>query len=233
MPIDRSAERVRSRELRRQGRSLKSIAKELKVSPSSVKSWTDDIELSEDQRAVLDSIQHPKTRLDLSGFESADELILRAETTGHKYLRMRLVARADALRSWSEICTDPALMMAVGLYIGEGRKAVDSNEVSVSSVDPKILKACINLFEFAGVSKSEMFAGIHLPNPPSVSMAEALSFWAGELALEETQFQTPRIQSAVRRRETGYLNGVCYVGKNDISLKVKIDTWMELAMKEF
>jgi predicted transcriptional regulator len=233
MPVNRSAERAKSRDLRSKGRSLKSIAKELGVSPSSVKVWTDDIELSADQRAALDDLQHPKTRLDLSGSESVEDLLRRAEASNHKYLKQRLLARAEALNSWEELCKNPALVMAIGLYIGEGRKAKESNEVSVSSVDPKILKACIDLFEFAGVRRSEMFVGVHLPNPPSLSQEEAVAFWAKELNVEKSQFQTPRIQNAVRQKEAEYPHGVCYIGKSDISLKVKIDTWMELAMKGF
>ncbi len=46
-------ERIKARELRKQGYSIKGIAKQLSVSQSSVSEWTRDIELTEDQREKL------------------------------------------------------------------------------------------------------------------------------------------------------------------------------------
>jgi hypothetical protein len=218
MPKNRKAERELSRVLRKQGRSLKSIAKELRVSPSSVMIWTKDLELTEEQRDSLS----PKKRVNQPSPEKPTAL------SGRKTL-----AREEAEGQWSSVVNDPKLLFALALYVGEGRKATVGGEISISSVDPKLILSTIPLFEFAGVRRDEMFAGVHLPNPPEVSSEEAVEYWSGQLGLSREQFQKTIIQTQPRKLPVKYPHGVCYVGARRVETKVKIDTWMQHAMDEY
>jgi predicted transcriptional regulator len=78
-----------ARELRGQGRSIKTIARELHLSPSTVSGWVRDVSLTEEQRERLAALTDRQRAGLLTSTTRAREARLNAQALG------RLVARVD------------------------------------------------------------------------------------------------------------------------------------------
>ena len=132
----KSKEKIKARELRRQGKSIKEIAKKLKVSKGSVSVWCRDIELTPKQIARLEKkIQVGSYRGRLKG--ARVQLQRRLANTA----RLKKEG-AELLGSLSE---RDLLLIGAGLYWGEGTK---KKVVRIGNSDPRMIKFAINWFNY-------------------------------------------------------------------------------------
>ena len=124
----KNIEKCKSQELRRQGKSVKFIARELKVSSGSVSRWVKDIELTEGQKSLLKNNGANK------GAEKTKENALL------KRKSFQLEGRKLAKKK------EPLHIAGCMLYWGEGGKR--RNEVCLANSDPNLLKFFKSFLDF-------------------------------------------------------------------------------------
>lgn len=122
LPVVKTAERLRARQLRAQGWSVKEIERELEVSRASVSLWVRDVPLDERRRAIL------ALRTRMGPLIAAERKAARAREVRRSYQEQgrRLAREHDA--SYAAGCM---------LYWAEGSKS--RNVAQVVNSDPELL----------------------------------------------------------------------------------------------
>jgi hypothetical protein len=118
-----------ARELRRNGESVREIAKKLKVSKGSVSTWVRDIELSQEQKEILKK-RNPMGRKGKSQYPQ----IYRSNS--RIYLKKRIQWQHDGRKLAKE--NERLFNAACMLYWGEGAK--NANTMMVNNTDPYVVK---------------------------------------------------------------------------------------------
>src|SRR5262245_36571464 len=135
----KNIEREKARELRRAGKSIKEIAREVGVSPGTVSVWVRDIPLTKEQFLALQS--RPKLHI----YKAIQGHRDRRDQRYQEYYK-------EAELEFEKLIKNPLYVLGLGLYIGEGYKYND-NAVGVGNADPKVIRKCIEFFELVGVKK--------------------------------------------------------------------------------
>ncbi len=170
--------RIRARKLRREGKSVKKIAKNLNVSKSSVSIWTRDIILSKEQ---LEKLRKSMVKgAELGRINSA---LIKKEK------RLSTIERLsqngiDALKGLTQ---RELLIAGICLYWGEGSKK--SDEFSFCNSDPEMLKffliwlkKCFEI-ESKDLKCSIGINVIHIGRENKVK-----KYWVETLGVKEDQF---------------------------------------------
>lgn len=85
------------------------------------------------------------------------------------------------------------MMLAIGLYIGEGTKKADS--VRFTNSNPQVICAFLRFLEqICGVEKSKVRAWLNVYD--DVNLEAALDFWLEATGLEQEQFSKPFVQKS-------------------------------------
>lgn len=216
--MTKPVEQNQARELRRRGKSMKAIARELGVSLGSVHLWTKDIPLDPESRARLAENGHQKS-------------LLRARVAlGEQRLSIVLADRDEADVEWPLRKLDPEFTYGLALYIGEGHKT--SSTVGMTNADPAVLRAALKFFKLIGVDIDRVRVSIILHRGESPNAA--LRYWSEELLLPPSQFHkvTPsKVSGGKRARHL--IHGTANVRLSAFRVKRKLNRWMELARAEF
>jgi transcriptional regulator with XRE-family HTH domain len=169
----KTAERHEARRLRReQGLSVKEIARRIGVSQSSVSVWVRDIDLSDDQHAVLRL--HNKIYDGQRKGRAIAAANRRAERRAAQE-RGRLFARRD----------DRLFTAGCMLYWAEGGK--DRNQVRFSNSDPEMVSFFVSFLRLCfGLSDAEIKVTCHLYADHAEHQHEIERFWLTTLDLPET-----------------------------------------------
>jgi predicted transcriptional regulator len=123
-------ERQQARDLRREGQSIKEIARGLRVAKSSVSAWVADIQLTEEQIQALEARQE-RTRAYILG--RAEKIKADA---AERHAQYRLEGSAWAAR-------DEAFRIICALYWGEGGKSLRNRHFALSNSDPRLLRVAL------------------------------------------------------------------------------------------
>ena len=171
-------ERNKARERRRHGLSIKSIAKELNVSPSSVCVWCRDIILSEDQ------IKNLKENSRKGSYKGR---MVGSET--NRFKKELIVAKYQELgrREIEKISKRDLLLAGIGLYAGEGFKY--SSQVGFCNSDPYIIIFTMRWFrEACGVTNDRFRFTIGINQTHKYRINEVKKYWETILKMPETAF---------------------------------------------
>ncbi len=140
--------RIKARELRSQGISVGSIAKDLNVSKSSVSWWVRDIPLTEIQRARLKTASIKGRELGL--FKTMQ---IRKDKRS-KYLEEFDIAGINRL---SVLSKNEFFILGLGLYWAEGGKSSRNRRVEFCNSDPGMIKFLILWIEVCfKISKEDL-----------------------------------------------------------------------------
>lgn len=176
----RSADRIRACELRREGKSVKEIARLLDASRGSVSAWTRDIVLAEPQRQALHARQI-----------AAGHAGRIAGTETNKRLRRERLEHAKAVAE-SDIPTlsDTELFfIGLGLYWGEGTKS-DKSALSVANSDPRAILLMKRWFMVClGVEETRFMPRIFISDTYRDREEIILGFWSKILDIPAGQFK--------------------------------------------
>lgn len=210
--------REEARRLRSEGISVRSIAETLGVAKSSVSGWVRDIELSAEQR----------------------ELLQRNLTNRAKYSATMSALRVKRLAAWRDEADaqyeawkhDPRFAFGLGLYAGEGHKTKPAM-IGMTNCDPRIIAQSIKFYEFIGVARPQIKMEIFLH--PSLCEQTALDFWGAQTGLPATQFAKVRQKvsgssKGVTQRRQNY--GICTVAVYSTSLHYKMMRWLDRVLNE-
>ena len=142
--------RMRARAMRRNGMSIKYIAKELSVSSDSVSRWCEDIHLSPAQTAILTSSWLHNVRI--GGLTGA---------AANKEKRLRRIAYwlQQGKSSMRHLNSRDMLMVGLGLYMGEGTKT--DRKFQFTNSNPEFIVLCIIwLQQCLDVRKEDIYCNI-------------------------------------------------------------------------
>lgn len=113
--------------------------------------------------------------------------------------------------------------IGIGLYWGEGTRAIGTNSVRLGNSDPILIRNFIKfLLTFFGVKKSDMKFGLQIFS--DISENDALDFWRKKIRIEKKQFYkviiTPSRSIGTYRHKSRF--GVLTVYYNNKRLKEKL-----------
>jgi len=178
--------------------SVKDIASQLGVTKSSVSVWVRDIELSDEQNAILkDKYHHYEAK------------IRGSRANYEKALRQRLTYQQEGRAKATE--GDPMHLAGCMLYWAEGTKTRTS--LKLANSDPDMISFFAKfLRESLHVSDEKININIACYTNNGVSVGEIENYWLSLLTLQrpclkKTIVNTPPISSKQRGRKLLY--GVC------------------------
>lgn len=173
-------EKALARKYRKDGKSIKSIARTLSVSPSSVSMWCDDIHLTKIQIRTLD-----ENRRDIR----MKGLLKGARINKEKKLA-RIVFHQEKARTVFRALNKRELLIAgLGLYWGEG---VKKGNTAIVNSDPKVISFAVRWFTFGlGVSREDLRPRIFINHIHASRIGKVRRFWSRYLKIPEEQFARP------------------------------------------
>ena len=200
--------------LRKQGKSLPYIHKELGIPKSTLSNWLKDIKLTADQKNKLETdwknaLVKARSKAVVWHNDAKAQRIKISENEG------RLVL--DNIDCTNKYITELALAL---LYLGEGTKA--KNETGMGSSDPTILKFFVScLRSIYEIPEDKIKCELHLrADQDPKKMTE---FWSKELCVSKQNFNKPYLD----KRTAGTLTydsykGVCLVRCGSVAIQRKL-----------
>lgn len=208
-------------ELRKQGKSLRSIQEILHVSRSSVSLWVRSVTLTTHQRNALYA---SKKAGGLKGSYIASQ---------NKILRKRqLIERIQksAVQELGNLSKRDRFIAGIALYFGEGNKMDKS--VVITNANPAAIKFMTRWFEeFCNIPPSRLKLSLYLHDDQDERRAK--QYWSKLLTVDSSQFNKsylvkPRSGSL---RKTKYTHGILRVTIGDVNLHRKIMGWISGVFK--
>lgn len=176
----KSEERIKAYALRREGKSVKEIAKALDVSRGSVSVWVRDIMLTSSQKEQL------RKRQIAAGHKGR---VLGAEMNRANKLSRLLHAKEEAERNLSALSKNQLYFLGLGLYWGEGTKSRNS-ALSVANSDPEVILLMKKWFmECFDVEDSRFVPRVFISDTHRYREQVIIGFWAELLGLPVSQFR--------------------------------------------
>lgn len=210
-----------AQKLRQAGKSIRTIAKELKISTSTASIWCRDIQLSENQKINL-ALKGQNREL-LRGFSRKRHLdkIERNKKTFNQAKSEIPKLRKNELFS-----------VGLALYWAEGFKSHQEQQVGFCNSDPRMVRFILEWFEKSLEVQKENFTLRAEFNIKHQNRGEEIqNYWSKLLDIPRSQFTKPYLQKAKWNRD--YANKEVYYGvlrvrvRKSSELLVKIRGWME------
>lgn len=170
-------EKELARKYRKSGRSIKSIARELLVSSSSVSIWCEDIRLTPVQIRNLDEERHD---LRMRG------LLKGAQMNREKKLTRIALHQKEAKDVFKVLNKRELLIAGLGLYWGEG---VKKGNTAIVNSDPRVIAFAARWFTLGlGVAREDLRPRIFINHIHASRIDTVLKFWSRYLKIPKEQF---------------------------------------------
>ncbi len=188
-------EQLKAVSLRREGVSIKEIAKRLKVAKSSVSLWVRNVELSKQQLKVLKD--------KMNSFEVVEKR--RASRLYNEDARRKAIM-VQAGKEIKKISRRDLQIIGLCLYLGEGSKT-QRGAAKLANSDPAVIKIMMRYFrEICCVPEKKFRAHIHTYSHLNVEVAEA--YWSKISGIPRGQFyktySKPSVASKGKKDSTPY-----------------------------
>ena len=183
--MSKSVQKLEARRLRKKGKSIKKIAKQLDVSVGSVSSWCRDIELSPDQKRTLDAnARNP--------YYAGRGIYLKKlkKRTSSKIKRLQKIG----IKMIGTLSKRELFLAGAILYWAEGFKK--DTQTGLASLDPEMIKFYIKWLSVCfGYNNSDLIfrLTINISHKHRVKVIE--KYWSKELNVPLDQFQKPFFQN--------------------------------------
>lgn len=178
----KSIQKMQALELRRNGKSIKDIAKRLSVSKGSVSLWCRDIVLSDEQKEHLyreAKVKNLKGRL------------LGAEMNKEKKKQAIEDSKKWAKRILNTFSKRDLLIAGIALYWAEGSKKNSSGLVLVNS-DPEMIRFMHNwMVKIMGVKKEDIHPRLSINESHRHRIRKVLRYWSDLLNIPIKNFGNP------------------------------------------
>lgn len=180
--MSKSTEKLAALALRRQGVSIKDIAKKLKVSRGSASLWCQEIILTKKQQLIL---KEKQTAAGARGRQMGADMNRAKRSTALD------VAKHKAEAEFTSVSKRELFLLGLGIYWGEGIKSRTSQAAVVNS-DPKILQVMIRWFcDCLSVRKSDFRPYVYISDLHRDREEIIMKYWVDTLKLEKEQFKSP------------------------------------------
>lgn len=198
--MSKSIERLEAIKLRRQGKSIKWIANELRVSPGSVSLWCRDVRLSKQQVLQLEK-------------QGKDPFYGRRleYSLKQKLLRDAKVERllGEGIKEVGALNKRELLLVGTALYWAEGYKK--DSQVGLGSSDPAMMKIYVKwLNECFGCKLDDLLFRVTFNIDHKYREEEIIKYWAKQFEIQTSRFQKPFYQKVKWKKQ--YENPEDYFG---------------------
>ena len=217
----KNTERSEAIKLRLKGIAMGEIAKQLKVSKSSVSYWVREVKLSKVQLNSLNRNGHSVSAIE-------KRRISRLANTKSKHDKVFKRAFTDAIL----LSKNPLWCIGVSLYWGEGGKTQGTARIANS--DPAVIKTMMNFFRNICNIPEERFRA-HIHTFAHCDIIQAENYWSKVSGIPLTQFyKTYQKQSSasLNKRDTLPLGTVqIYVHEKDFFYRMM--GWIDYLKKNY
>ncbi len=182
----KSEKKLRARVLRRDGQSIKSIARDLDVSQGSVSLWCRDIALSDEQLKILETnSKDPYYGKRLQN--SLKQQGIRTEKTER--------LKREGIEEVGELTKRELLLVGIALYWAEGYKK--DSQVGLGSSDPKMMQLYVRwLKECFNYSINDLMFRVTVNESHEYRIDKIVTYWADLFGIDESNFQKSFYQKA-------------------------------------
>ena len=205
-------EKVKARLLRKNGESIKAIAKKIKVSPSTVSLWVRDIQLT--------SLQIKQLEKNLK-----DPHYGRRHAYLQKIIQKRIRKEEQLLKKGikevSLLTKRELFLIGISLYWAEGFKK--DSQVGFANTDPSMIKLFIRwIIECCGFTTLDLSprVTVNISHAHRVHVIE--NYWSTITQIPITQFQKPYFQKVIWQKQ--FENEEQYYGVLRLKVKKSIDS---------
>ena len=207
----KSKEKIRAREMRRSGRSIKSISRELFVSPGSVSVWCRDIKLTSEQTLNLEkNMRDPYYGKRLENVNKQKSI--REGKEQHYFKKGRELVGVLSKRD--------LFIAGIALYWAEGYKK--DHQVGLGSSDPEMIKVFIKwLKECFGYTDDDLILRVTINESHEYRIEDITKYWSETLNIPLEQFRKPFYQRVKWQKE--YENPEEYYGVLRVRVKRSTD----------
>jgi hypothetical protein len=200
-------------QLRLEGHSIKSIAKELGAAQSSVSIWTRNVKLTPEQKECLRNNMHSPESI-----EKRRQARLKSEAI------KRAIIIDGARTEVGSLSNREIWLIGIALYWGEGAKT--RSTVQLSNGDPRIIKLILRFFrEVCNVDESKLRGGIHIHEHLDTQAAE--EYWHAITGIGKFYKTYNKSNKSSKGTRNSLPFGVCDVYVLDARLFWKIKGWTE------
>lgn len=202
----KAAERLRAETLRRQGKGIKEIAREVGASQSTISRWCATITLSSDQKEKLE------TKRREAGAEALAPWIDRNRKLKQNDIKKQSL---EGARDIGHMTKRDLFMLGLGLYWGEGYKR-GSQEWGFTNSDSKIIQTILVwLHECYNVSTERIIARLTINQRYENQTERLMKMWSHETNIPLSQFGNP---TYIRGYDKSKLDSHTYRG----TLRIKV-----------
>lgn len=171
-------EKLKARQLRRGGESIKVIAKKLKVAPATVSVWCRDILLTREQ------IRRLEQRRTMAGYAGR---LKGAQMQKNRRISLIEKFRKQGYRDLGKLSHRDFFLTGLGIYAGEGYKY--KNVAGLTNSDPYIIKFMLRWFkEICQVTNDRFFCQIGINESHLYRVREVEWFWSKLIGIDLKQF---------------------------------------------
>ena len=197
------------------------IAKQVKVSKSTISYWVRDIVLSEFQKNKLNKNGHS-----VDAIEKRRTSRLANTASRHKIIFDRAIAEAPLLSK------NPLWCVGVALYWGEGGKT--QNLVRISNSDPKVITTMMGFFkDVCGVVPAKFRGHVHIFAHSDIQNSE--KYWSQVSGIPITQFlkSYQKNSAASLNKRFTLPHGTVQIYVLDTKLFFRIMGWIEYIKQQY
>ncbi len=214
--MSKSVQKIEALRLRKQGKSIKRIAKQLNVSVGSVSSWCRNIELSPDQKKVLDTnARNP--------YYAGRGVYLNKlkKRTDSKINRLQ----KSGIKKIGKLSNRELFLTGAVLYWAEGFKK--DSQAGLGSLDPEMIKFYIKWLRVCfRYQNSDLIFRVTANISHKDRIGEIEEYWSKTLDVPLNQFQKPFFQN-VKWKKT-YENPNEYYGVLRVKVRKSKDFLREI-----
>jgi len=214
----KAEEREKARSFRNKGWSVRSIAKEINCSKSSVSIWVRDIPLTKEQ------INNLKSSQDRARAKAADH----PNSSRNKWQQFRQGIIDKSKKDISHNCSLKTLkLIGSALYWAEGYTA-SRNSFVFANVDPAMIKLMLRfLKEVCHIKNAKLRGRVNIH--PGLDAVKAQRYWADISGIPLKQFHKPllAVSKASKQKRKTLPYGTFRIIISDVVLCSKIKGWIE------
>ncbi len=193
------AERVKARELRKEGKSIKEITRLLNVSKSTASRWCVDIPLSSKQILLL------REKMIAGGYEG--------RLKGAAIQRKKKLDKLDFYKVLAEkeiatVSRRDLLIFGLGLYLGEGNK--NGNTFQFVNSNPDIIKAVVQWLWLLGIEEKDFYCNIIINGIHKERVHYVENCWSKIIKIPKSQFKKTVLIKTTNKKI--YANNKEYLG---------------------
>ncbi len=208
-------------QFRESGKSIRTIAKELRISSSTASIWCRSVELTEEQKELLSSKS-----------QNSELLRLYAKRRHEEKVKNHSMIFNQSKNLIRRLTSNELLLTGIALYWAEGFKSISEQRIGFCNSDPRMIKFMVNWFKkVMQISVEDFTLRAEFNIEHKSRLDEIEDYWAEVTGISRKQFSRPYFQKAKLIRDysrRGPYFGVLRIRiRKSTVLMPKLKGWIE------